>query len=109
VTYNLVDICDHSNSIEVEVISCLGIDEETEKLISIYPNPAKDQITINTANLNSGYIKLTDVVGREVLYMTFNENKTEVDLSHLQARSTYFVHILDENGEVVTIRKVIKQ
>ena len=109
VTYNLVDICDHSNSIEVEVISCLGIDEETEKLISIYPNPAKDQITINTANLNSGYIKLTDVVGREVLNMTFNENKTEVDLSHLQARSTYFVHILDENGEVVTIRKVIKQ
>lgn len=109
VTYNLVGDCDLSNSITVEVISCLGIGENNGGLIGLYPNPAKELVTITTPNMTSGTIEMTDVLGRTVISQTINSVSSEVSLSGLEARSTYFVKIVNEQGQLVTIKKLVKQ
>ncbi len=108
ITYNLITICDHSNSITVDVITCLGLSEGEGSAITIFPNPAKEMVTINSANLKSGTIVMTDVLGRIVINKRVSSNKTEIDLSDLQARSTYFIKILNDDGQLIAIRKLIK-
>jgi len=65
-------------------------------------------VTINSANLKSGTIVMTDVLGRIVINKRVSSNKTEIDLSDLQARSTYFIKILNDDGQLIAIRKLIK-
>jgi hypothetical protein len=74
--------------------------------ISIYPNPAYEQITI-TANSNITSITITDLLGQKVLTRHVNSPTAEVNITWLLP-GIYFVTVTDENNNKV-VRKMVKQ
>lgn len=80
-----------------------------EKLLSIYPNPTKDLLTIqlsqtNTKNLNLKLINITGIVVLDIPISDL-EQKTIVDLSNLSA-GVYFM-VASEGNKIATY-KIIK-
>jgi uncharacterized protein (TIGR02145 family) len=83
-----------------------------ENTILIYPNPASDHITINNGNFAAmaGYsIKITNNAGQEVFINAINQAQFYVDLSTWKGNGLYFVHLIDQQKNTVTVRKIVLQ
>jgi hypothetical protein len=74
--------------------------------VTVYPNPANDQLFVNTGNVSSGTMELIDVTGAVVRRVQFTGNLFAVDLSDL-AGGIYFVSISTAEGRAV--RKIVKE
>ncbi|MBL4668625.1 MAG: T9SS type A sorting domain-containing protein [Flavobacteriales bacterium] len=80
-----------------------GIDAiNTQKEISIYPNPATDFIQLKT-NLKYTSILIMDVTGETIIRSNY---KTSIDISNL-TKGIYFVKIMGEKKPV--IKKFVKE
>ena len=80
--------------------------------VSIYPNPANDQITIdcgNLANVSGWSIKITNMQGQEVFSKPMNTQQYVVPLNTWTGQGMYFVKIINAQNEVVNIKKIILQ
>jgi hypothetical protein len=79
-----------------------------ENKISVYPNPASSVINIKKAESASGIevcrIKITDVLGREVLVIEYKE---QLNIAHLE-RGIYFLSII-QGSKTLGIKMVIKE
>ena len=81
-----------------------------EKIFNIFPNPAKDILTIDFADDFSGKIKILDEFGRDVKTCSFKKSqKQDVDVSGL-IPGLYFVRALDsEKQNVYNVGKFVKE
>ena len=80
--------------------------------VTIYPNPANDQITIDCGNLTNvvGWnIKITNMLGQEVFNQPMNTQQYVVPLNSWTGQGMYFVKIINAQNEVVNIKKIILQ
>ena len=80
--------------------------------VTIYPNPANDQITIdcgNLANVVGWNIKITNMLGQEVFNQPMNTQQYLVPLNSWTGQGMYFVKIINAQNEVVNIKKIILQ
>jgi hypothetical protein len=83
----------------------LRVEDNIERIISIYPNPVKDFLRIlNTSSTEITKINIYDVVGRLVL--TEKGNDSEMNLSNLDS-GLLFVKINTDQG--IVVKKIIKQ
>jgi hypothetical protein len=92
--------------------SNLGIDNLLVDDLNIYPNPTNDYITIDAGNLSSTIdyrIKIEDVHGQEVFQSAINQKQFYVDLSKWSGNGLYFVHLIDPQNNIVTVRKIVLQ
>jgi len=94
--------------------STLGIDDQNSKTIKIYPNPASTHINIdlnNESDLNGGTIKIINSLGQEVLRtaITLSGTQTSMQLASWGRAGMYFVQILNAQGIVVDVKKIILQ
>ena len=83
-----------------------------ENTILIYPNPASDHITIDNGNYTAmaGYtIKIENNAGQQVFQSLINQAQFYVDLSTWSGNGLYFVHLIDAQGNTVTVRKIVLQ
>ena len=80
----------------------IGIEDISMQKISIYPNPAKDAITVK--NAKSANIKIFDLQGRILLSEHCSNNNMQIDVSYL-SKGVYFVQILLNNS--IKIEKII--
>ena len=84
--------------------------ELTWNSIKLYPNPAKQVVTIqlpNNANNNIFYtIKITDVTGKTVMQQKTNGNTEQLNINKL-INGVYIVEIIDSKGNRTT-EKLIK-
>ena len=98
-----VTIGDCSSTSECRLVEFTGIDE-IESLISVHPNPTKDEVTlsIGTELLGTGFV-VTDNAGRIILTDTFKSTKQTVNLSGFN-NGVYFI-TTDKESPV----KIIKQ
>jgi hypothetical protein len=83
-----------------------------ENTILIYPNPANDHITFDNGNYTAmaGYsIKIENNAGQQVFQSTINQAQFYVDLSTWTGNGLYFVHLIDPQGNTVTLRKIVLQ
>ena len=74
--------------------------------VSIYPNPAKNEITIETSLTNNSTIQIIDVSGKIISNNRFNTNKTKLSVLDLD-NGVYFYNILDANGNVLHSNKFV--
>ena len=91
---------------DVLLTPCTGIEEQnTNGEIKIYPNPVKDQLTIQHAGLKIKEIKIFDAIGKKV----FEETDLKTETINLQSfkKGIYFVEIND--GKKVFRKKFIKK
>ena len=80
--------------------------------VTIYPNPANDQITIdcgNLANVSGWSIKITNMLGQEVFNQPMNTQQYVVPLNSWTGQGMYFVKIINAQNQVVNIKKIILQ
>jgi len=86
----------HPNTIQTFLNDCgsipTGINSKisTEK-VSIFPNPAINNITITT-NLEALYISITNATGQIVYQTTFNKSNVKIDLQNF-VKGIYFVNV----------------
>jgi hypothetical protein len=87
----------------------LGVSTQVNLIISIHPNPAKDELFITAQNTTENLkIKIFNIEGKFLAKQTLEvANKTSIDVSSLTS-GIYFLNIEDENGNT-TIKKFIKQ
>ena len=87
---------------------------QTEALnqIAIYPNPAKDQITIDCGNISSvsGWsYKIVNTLGQEVSNGVMNSQQNVVSLNTLNGTGVYLVKIFDIDNNLISTNKIIKR
>lgn len=80
--------------------------------VTIYPNPAHDQITIdcgNLANVSGWYIKIVNTLGQEVFNGAMNTPQYVVPLNSWSGQGIYFVKIYDASNNLMNTKKIILQ
>jgi|GEM_PF-6473782 len=93
------------------VSTCTGIDEAINyNLLSIYPNPANDFITISVTELvevaEATTVNIINALGEIVLTEKVTSSNTTLNTSNLK-NGIYFIKVESKNGS--TIKKFIKQ
>ena len=81
-------------------INVVGLDEiNTPVVVSVYPNPANDLITINTSEkaINTT-LTITDAAGKKVLSGTISKGTTAIDIS-LLTPGLYLIYTDDQSAK----------
>lgn len=85
------------------------LETETEKSLTIYPNPTLDKLEINHFQTEINHIYICDIYGRIVFRANVSDiktNKTIISVASL-AKGQYFLNI--ETSNTVITKKFIKQ
>lgn len=93
---NMIDMC------EINVTSVNDFSSKNE--IRIYPNPAKNSLTISFENDNSSTIQIVDITGKIVLTKKLIKTIERLDISSLQ-NGMYFIKI--QSNEKDFVQKLI--
>lgn len=107
--YNHISVTDE---LIINIPIPLSAQNKTVNPITIYPNPTKDFIYINTGDYStiSNYkVEITDIGGRIVFQSVINQQQYPVDLSTFGGKGTYIVNIYNESSYLVDSRKIILQ
>jgi uncharacterized protein (TIGR02145 family) len=78
----------------------------------IYPNPAKDQITIdcgNQSNLIGWSYKIVNILGQEVINGQISAQQNIVQLNNIKGHGIYFVKTYDSSNKLMETKKIIIQ
>lgn len=94
-----------TNTAETIFKSLGNKDFDTDKSVSVYPNPTKEEVFINCDNTLK-LIELFDVQGRILQTVIENKNSSKINLSD-QSNGLYFVRITSEKGK--SVEKIIKK
>jgi hypothetical protein len=100
-----VNGCSHTTTEQITVTDAIGINEITNVVTSIYPNPTNGVVTI-AANVEINNVVIVNALGAIVTEITVNANEVNVDLNNV-ANGVYFVNVY-ANGEVIA-KRIIKQ
>jgi len=99
-----------TNVATTTVQNTMGISDIVSESFVMYPNPAKNIVTIQLANthLNAADVVVTDVTGKTVIgkNLTFSGNAAELNVSGLSS-GIYFVQLTSE-GQSATRKLIIK-
>ena len=107
--YRLKAFSDVSESIfgtvEVKTLAILANQEEQKSIFEVYPNPAKDKLTISFSESFTGDVSVVDLLGRNILEVKLMKQKSvSMDVSGF-VKGVYFVII--NNSEAVFSRKIV--
>ncbi len=87
----------------------VSVDEQIKTIsgVSLYPNPAATEITIDVSTtLNNNSLKILDVTGKLISTTSFNTNKITLSVSNLDV-GVYFYNIYDVDGNVLHSNKFV--
>ncbi|WP_353167686.1 FISUMP domain-containing protein [Flavobacterium sp.] len=90
----------------------MGNDTFINQLFNVYPNPAKDQLTIdfkNNSNIVGWYYKIVNALGQEVLYGVLNSQRNIILLNNINRQGVYLVKIYNSKNTLIANKKIIIQ
>jgi hypothetical protein len=86
----------------------LGINDiENEEVFNLYPNPAQENVTVETKNGHNMHIELYDAIGGLVLKQNMRSSRENIGVGHLPA-GMYVITLLNK-GTVVERRRLMLQ
>jgi hypothetical protein len=99
--------CSASVQLVMAVSPCTGVNELTSTLkdLSVYPNPANSNFTIELGNGLNKQIDLIDVSGRVVMTSNSSDDKINVNI-HQLAAGIYYVKVT--SGNATEVIKLVK-
>ena len=81
---------------ESDIVSNIGIEEQFQAALQIYPNPAEAlfyiELFTNGVNNSSSDFEIFDMMGKRVMSGVFNGNKTQVDCNNL-SKGVYLLNL----------------
>ena len=83
----------------------LDVDENMTQNVEVYPNPAKDVLTVKAENISN--IVVYNSIGQKVLDQTVDANETTVNTSDFEA-GIYMVRIVANGNEISRKISVVK-
>jgi hypothetical protein len=92
-------------------LSGVSAPNNTNRLL-IYPNPAKDHITIDYGIFGrmSGYtLKIVNTLGQIVFSAPINQQTSYINLSTWTGKGMYYVQIFDTQNNLIENRKIVLQ
>jgi hypothetical protein len=92
-------------------LSGISAPNNTNRII-VYPNPAKDHITIDYGVFSrmSGYtVKITNTLGQTVFSSPINQQTSYINLSTWTGKGLYYLQIIDPNSNMIENRKIVLQ
>ena len=87
----------------------VGLNESRnfDQFLKLYPNPAKDKITIELSVFTEdSHLSILNVNSQETMEILITDHKTQIDISKLPA-GVYFVKL--KNMNTIELRKLIKE
>jgi hypothetical protein len=77
--------------------------------ISIFPSPAKDEVTLNVTGNKLNGVRMLDMIGNVVLAQNFDnaQQAKTINISNLKA-GVYFAEVRINNTELV-VKKFVKE
>lgn len=93
------------DSVDLIINNTLSVEEKASLAINVSPNPASDNLTINTNGVTETNVRIVDVLGNVVLSEKLYNGKKTLDISRFR-NGVYFVTVEAEGVKPVT-RKVI--
>jgi sugar lactone lactonase YvrE len=102
------------NKINILSDQALGINQNSFSFqqINLYPNPAKDEITIdcsNTNNIENLSYKIYNSLGQEIQNGNLNSQINIIQLNNIAGSGIYFVKIIDSSNILIDSKKIIIQ
>ena len=93
---------------QVIKISISGVDkiQNPAELISVFPNPATDNVTVVADGTDMQMITLHDMNGRLIFTKNTNENRTDISVGNLQA-GMYILKVKTSAG--MAVKRIMKQ
>lgn len=95
------------DSVDVKMTSTAGIKENESVTLSLYPNPAREYLTVASAATGEMSVSITDVLGKEVFADRFSGSKN-IDLEHFST-GVFMVSITNNEGIIETRRIVVRK
>ena len=92
------NLSDWSASITAHTTN-VGIEEHLANSVTLYPNPAKDIVNVQSSTFKVQSVEVVDVYGKVINTMNVVENPTRINVSNLAA-GMYFVRVTTEEGVV---------
>lgn len=89
----------------VDFSETLAIFNQPKETISVYPNPAKNQVTINHPKASN--CGLFDLLGNELIVSSQNTGQSTILNTSSIKSGIYFVKIMDTQSKKETIKKLI--
>ena len=80
--------------------------ENNTDLLSVFPNPASNILTIDNKQYTFGNVTIVDLAGKSTRSIPLHEGQNQIDVNDI-APSTYFIHFTGTNGHVV--KKFVKE
>jgi hypothetical protein len=80
--------------------------------IKLFPNPTNDHITIdygNFASLNGYQLKIINSLSQQVFQTNITQQSDYLNLTTWGGNGLYFVQIIDSEGNIIDIRKIVLQ
>ncbi|MFA7401178.1 MAG: T9SS type A sorting domain-containing protein [Bacteroidales bacterium] len=91
--------------------SCSSLNIEDKQLInpaiSLFPNPASDQLNINAFEANIQDVVMYDMMGKEIRHYSVNDNKATLDVSALHS-GLYVLRIKTEEGLLIQKVQILR-
>lgn len=89
------DIC-----VLVNTAPIIGLDEQTDEVLTVYPNPAEGKLTIDLHKIQGeAEVQLMDMQGRVIESKTASPSMLTMDMELSGAPGTYFVTVLYDGGQ----------
>jgi hypothetical protein len=88
--------------------TALGIEGINTTGFNLYPNPVNGIFSIETQGQNKGYLRISDITGRDLISQPLSVERQNIDVSFLE-KGTYFLSLFDENKNRVSTRKFLKE
>ena len=82
----------------------IGVQENEENTIRLYPNPASDALHLD-GNIESGQVSIYDLMGRKVYA---GEYQTVISVEHL-TDGMYFLSVTTDEGQVINQKFIIRK
>jgi len=108
-----------TNTTSATLTTSVGISENVSRDINIYPNPARNQLTIDSRSAEGrirpggqytiSSIEILNTMGQQVYFVNAVERKRKtIDVADFD-NGIYFVKIFLDDGKISSLRKFVKQ
>ena len=86
-----------------------GISENAVQNFDIYPNPTNGIVNIQPGkdNINGYSFSIINLLGDKIVVSKLNTTKSTVDLSMFCKPGLYFIQIVNQDGMVVSLKKIL--
>ncbi|MFK5856718.1 MAG: Omp28-related outer membrane protein [Bacteroidota bacterium] len=76
----------------------VGVNEIFESLIKVFPNPASNNVTVESASIIK-HISIYDISGRKVYSVSLNQNKVELNIESFD-KGIYMIQLETDSGTI---------